>query len=156
MQGYSLPKSSPIPLTLDFNLTWEECPVRRWILKGPKVLSSWNCQVSQSLNKVLTHHSHATAMQSQLPQPRDANLWRPKIRRLSFFTTPPPRKIDQAPSPQPPAPNGNDLGHYMTSYMSGRFMYQSGRAGDEAKKGKSPAKSGRVDITGSLTFIPSS
>ena len=29
-----------------------------------------------------------------------------------FFTTPPPppRKID-------PAPNGNDLGHYMTSYI---------------------------------------
>ena len=41
---------------------------------------------------------------------RDANLWRPKVRRLSFFTNPPPRKID-------PAPNGNDLGHYMTSYM---------------------------------------
>ena len=29
---------------------------------------------------------------------------------------------------------------------SGRFMYQSGRAGDEAKKHKSPAKSGRVGI----------
>ena len=26
-------------------------------------------------------------------------------------------------------------------------MYQSGRAGDEAKKPKSPAKSGRVGIT---------
>ena len=26
-------------------------------------------------------------------------------------------------------------------------MYQSGRAGDEAKKRKSPAKSGRVGIT---------
>ena len=26
-------------------------------------------------------------------------------------------------------------------------MYQSGRAGDEAKKRKSPAKSGRVSIT---------
>ena len=33
---------------------------------------------------------------------RDANLWRPKIGRLSFFD---------------PAPNGNDLGHYMTSYI---------------------------------------
>ena len=30
---------------------------------------------------------------------------------------------------------------------SGRFMYQSGRAGDEAKKRKSPAKSGRVSIS---------
>ena len=30
---------------------------------------------------------------------------------------------------------------------SGRFMYQSERAGDEAKKRKSPAKSGRVGIT---------
>ena len=44
---------------------------------------------------------------------RDANLWRPKIGR--FFTSPPefqrpPRKTD-------PAPNGNDLKHYMTSYM---------------------------------------
>ena len=29
-------------------------------------------------------------------------------------------------------------------------MYQSGRAGDEAKKQKSPAKSGRVGITGNL------
>ena len=42
---------------------------------------------------------------------RDANLWGPKIGRLSFFHYPlPPRKID-------PAPYGNDLGHYMTSYM---------------------------------------
>ena len=45
---------------------------------------------------------------------RDANLWRPKIGRLSFFHYPQPpplpRKID-------PAPNGNDLGHYMTSYI---------------------------------------
>ena len=47
---------------------------------------------------------------------RDANLWRPKIGRLSFCyppgisTTPPPRKIDSA-------PNGNDLGHFMTYYM---------------------------------------
>ena len=41
------------------------------------------------------------------------SVWRPKIRRLSFFhypSSPPPRKID-------PAPNGNDLRHYMTSYM---------------------------------------
>ena len=30
-------------------------------------------------------------------------------------------------------------------------MYQSGRAGDEAKKRKSPAKSGRVGITGTAT-----
>ena len=29
---------------------------------------------------------------------------------LFFTTPPPPRKND-------PAPNGNDLGHYMTSYM---------------------------------------
>ena len=30
---------------------------------------------------------------------------------------------------------------------SRRFRYQSGRAGDEAKKRKSPAKSGRVGIS---------
>ena len=30
-------------------------------------------------------------------------------------------------------------------------MYQSGRAGDEAKKRKSPAKSGRVGITATAT-----
>ena len=30
---------------------------------------------------------------------------------------------------------------------SGTFMYQSGRVGDEAKKRKSSAKSGRVGIT---------
>ena len=51
---------------------------------------------------------------------RDANLWRPKIGRLSFFHYPPP-EFQQPPSPPPrkidPAPNGNDLGHYMTSYM---------------------------------------
>ena len=29
-------------------------------------------------------------------------------------------------------------------------MYQSGRAGDEAKKRKSPTKSGRVGITASM------
>ena len=45
---------------------------------------------------------------------RDANLWRSKIWRLSFFHYPPwnfngfpPRQID-------PAPNGNDLGHYIS------------------------------------------
>ena len=56
---------------------------------------------------------------SDFPISRDANLWRPKIGRLSSFSlplspefprTPPPRKID-------PAPNGHDLGHYITSYM---------------------------------------
>ena len=31
-------------------------------------------------------------------------------------------------------------------------MYQSGRAGDEAKKRKSPAKSGKVDITEEYAF----
>ena len=31
-------------------------------------------------------------------------------------------------------------------------MYQSGRAGDEAKKRKSPAKSGRVGITATVNF----
>ena len=44
---------------------------------------------------------------------RDANLWRPKIGETVLFSLPPPpapRKID-------PAPNGNDLEHYMTSYM---------------------------------------
>ena len=45
---------------------------------------------------------------------RDANLWRSEIWRLSFFHYPPlefqripPRQID-------PAPNGNDLGHYIS------------------------------------------
>ena len=32
-------------------------------------------------------------------------------------------------------------------------MYQSGRAGDEAKKRKSPAKSGRVGIYGTHSVI---
>ena len=36
---------------------------------------------------------------------------------------------------------------FIADVKSGRFMYQSGRAGDEAKKRKSPAKSGRVGIT---------
>ena len=31
-------------------------------------------------------------------------------------------------------------------------MYQSGRVGDEAKKRKSPAKSGRVGITGDVNL----
>ena len=35
----------------------------------------------------------------------------------------------------------------MVDVKSGRFMYQSGRVGDEAKKRKAPAKSGRVGIT---------
>ena len=34
----------------------------------------------------------------------------------------------------------------LVDVKSGRFKYQSGRAGDEAKKCKSPAKSGRVSI----------
>ena len=36
----------------------------------------------------------------------------------------------------------------LVDVKSGRFKYQSGRAGDEAKKRKSPAKSGRADIYG--------
>ena len=36
----------------------------------------------------------------------------------------------------------------LVDVKSGRFKYQSGRAGDEAKKRKSPAKSGRVGIYG--------
>ena len=52
---------------------------------------------------------------------RDANLWRPKIRRLSFFHYPSPWNFIDPPPQKPrkidPAPNGNDLGHYMTSYM---------------------------------------
>ena len=40
---------------------------------------------------------------------------------------------------------------FIVDVKSGRFMYQSGRAGDEAKKHKSPAKSGRVGINGSGT-----
>ena len=32
-------------------------------------------------------------------------------------------------------------------------MYQSRRAGDEAKKRQSPAKSGRVGITDMVTFV---
>ena len=36
---------------------------------------------------------------------------------------------------------------FIVDVKSGRFMYQSGRAGDETKKRKSPAKSGRVGIT---------
>ena len=35
----------------------------------------------------------------------------------------------------------------MVDVKSRRFMYQSGRAGDEAKKRKSPTKSGRVGIS---------
>ena len=38
-----------------------------------------------------------------------------------FFTTPPPRNFKETAPPPPrkidPAPNVNDLGHYMTSYM---------------------------------------
>ena len=35
---------------------------------------------------------------------------------------------------------------FIVDVKSGRFMYQSRRAGDEAKKRKSPAKSGRVSL----------
>ena len=36
---------------------------------------------------------------------------------------------------------------FIVDVKSWRFMHQSRRAGDEAKKHKSPAKSGRVGIT---------
>ena len=36
---------------------------------------------------------------------------------------------------------------------SGRFCFQSGRAGDEEKKQNSPAKSGRVGITVFVLFF---
>ena len=51
---------------------------------------------------------------------RDANLWRSKIWRLSFIHSPPPLpEFQHAPATQQidPAPNGNDLGYYMKSYM---------------------------------------
>ena len=40
--------------------------------------------------------------------------------------------------------------YFIVDVKSGRFMYQSRRAGDEAKKRKSPTKSGRVGITDSV------
>ena len=39
------------------------------------------------------------------------------------------------------------LAMLIVDIKSGRFMYQSRRVGDEAKKLKSPAKSGRVGIS---------
>ena len=52
---------------------------------------------------------------------RDTNLWRPKIWRLSFLSLPapppPPQNFNGSPPPHDPAPNGNDLGHFMKSYM---------------------------------------
>ena len=39
---------------------------------------------------------------------------------------------------------------FIVDVKSGRFIYQSGRAGDEPKKRKSPTKSGRVGITAYL------
>ena len=59
----------------------------------------------KSYHIFLTFNSHMYS--------RDTNLWRPKIWRLSFLSLP-------APPPPPshdPAPNGNDLGHFMKSYM---------------------------------------
>ena len=48
---------------------------------------------------------------------RDANIWRSKILRPSFFHY--PLEFQQTSSPRQidPAPNGNDLGHYKKSYM---------------------------------------
>ena len=52
---------------------------------------------------------------------RDTNLWRPKIWRLSFLSLPAPpppqQNFNGSPPPHDPAPNGNDLGHFMKSYM---------------------------------------
>ena len=42
---------------------------------------------------------------------------------------------------------------FIVNVKSGRFMYQSVRAGDEAKKRKSPAKSGRVGIYALFKFV---
>ena len=61
-------------------------------------------------------------LKSTLDFYRDANPWRPKIGRLSFFHYPSPQNFINPPRPPPPrkidpAPNGNDSGHYMTSYM---------------------------------------
>ena len=39
----------------------------------------------------------------------------------------------------------------LVDVKSGRFKYQSGRAGGEAKKRKSPAKSGRIGIYCAIT-----
>ena len=42
---------------------------------------------------------------------------------------------------------------FIVDVKSGRFMYQRGRARDEAKKRKSSAKSWRVGITDMVTFV---
>ena len=49
---------------------------------------------------------------------RDANPWRSKIWGLFFFYCPPGISTDHAPRQIDPAANGNDLGHYMKSYMN--------------------------------------
>ena len=42
-----------------------------------------------------------------------------KLGDCLFFTTPPPPNFDNPPAPRniDPAPNGNNLEHYMASYM---------------------------------------
>jgi len=71
---------------------------------------------------------------------RNANLWRPKIGRLSFFLPTPPEFQTKS------VLFFTKYSIFIVDVKSGRFMYQSGRAEDEAKKLKSPAKSGRVGI----------
>ena len=74
-----------------------------------------------------------------------------------FFTTPPPRnfngisymmyilsKFEIIKSQTESALLFTKYSIFIVDVKSGRFMYQSGRAGDEAKRPKSPAKSGRV------------
>ena len=67
----------------------------------------------KSYQILLTFNSHMYS--------RDTNLWRPKIWRLSFLSLPaplpPPTEFQWIPPPHDPAPNGNDLGHFMKSYM---------------------------------------
>ena len=61
MQEYSLPKSSPIPLTPNFNSMCEEFPVSRWTLKGPKVYNFLELS-SLTISKIKFSHttgSHA-------------------------------------------------------------------------------------------------
>ena len=62
---------------------------------------------------------------------RDANLWKPKIWRLSLWQYPPENQWPDNPPPPPPSDKhkliqalilsqGNGLGHYMKSYMKYR------------------------------------
>ena len=70
----------------------------------------YRCHYAHGQNPCKPNGFSSTDTEAEMPTSGDLKSGDCLVFSARNETLPPPRKID-------PAPNGNDLGHYMTSYM---------------------------------------